>query len=50
MAGKLLQPAFNLETLIIEPNELKLGMIWRAAVQCDKKNLKISNIQINLAR
>jgi len=50
MAGDSVQPTFNFETLIIEPNELKLSMIWRAAVQCDKKMLKISNIEINLAR
>lgn len=50
MAGNSVQPKFNLETLIIEPNQFKVGMIWRAAVQCDKKALKISNIKINLAR
>ena len=50
IAGESVQPAFNLETLIIEPNELKLSMVWRAAIQCDKKMLKISNIQINMAR
>lgn len=50
IAGETVQPRFNLETLIIEPNELKLSMIWRAAVQCDKKMLKISNVTINMAR
>lgn len=50
IAEDSVQPQFNLETLIIEPNELKLSMVWRAAVQCDKKALKISNIKVNLTR
>ena len=50
MAGGSVHPEFNLETLIIEPNQLKLSMVWRAAVQCDKKVLKISNIKVNLSR
>ncbi len=44
------QPKFNLETLLIEPNLLQLSMTWRAAFQCDKKALKIDNIDINLLR
>ena len=50
IAGETVQPVFNLETLLIEPNELKLSMVWRAAVQCDKKMLKISNVKINIER
>ena len=50
IAGDIVQPGFNLETLIIEPNELKLSMMWRAAVQCDKKMLKISKVTINMTR
>lgn len=44
------QPPFNLETLLIEPNQLKLSLIWRAAIQCDKKRLKIGDVKINLVR
>jgi hypothetical protein len=50
MDGISVQPVFNLETVIIEPNQLKLGMVWRAALQCDKKALKISDVKIALAR
>ncbi len=50
IANQEVQPQFNLETLIIEPNQLKLGLIWRAQVQCDKKALKISEIKITMAR
>jgi hypothetical protein len=50
IVGSSVQPNFNLETLVIEPNQLKLGMLWRAAVQCDKKALKISDVKISLVR
>lgn len=44
------QPVFNLETLILEPNQKKLSMVWRAAMPCDKKMLKISEIKIGMSR
>jgi len=43
-------PEFNLETLIIEPNQLQLSMVWRAAMPCDKKALKINEASIALTR
>jgi len=43
-------PAFNLETLLLEPNQLKLSMVWRAALPCDKQALKIKDITISLSR
>jgi len=43
-------PAFNLETLLLEPNQLKLCMVWRAALPCDKQALKIKDITISLSR
>ncbi len=50
IAGHSVQPQFNLETLIIEPNILKLSIVWRAAVLCDKKALKIDSIKVNLTK
>ncbi len=50
VAGNSVHPPFNLETLIIEPNKLKLGMVWRAAIQCNKQALKISDIKVSMAR
>jgi len=50
MAGEIRRPAFNLETLLIEPNQLKLAMVWRAAVACDKQALKISDVKIAMIR
>lgn len=43
-------PLFNLETLMIEPNELKLSMVWRASMVCDKSTLKINNVNVSLSR
>ena len=42
------QPSFNLETLLIEPDELLLGMTWKAALPCDKEALKIREVDIYL--
>jgi len=50
VAGEVRRPAFNLETLVIEPNQLKLGMVWRAAVACDKQALKIGDVKIDMTR
>ena len=40
------QPNFNLETVLIEPDELLLGMTWRAEIPCDKEVLKIREVDI----
>jgi len=50
VAGSSQSPEFNLETLTIEPNRLTLGMVWRAAMPCNKTSLKISDITINTTR
>ena len=42
------QPSFNLETVLIEPDELLLGMTWKAALPCDKEALKIREVDIHL--
>lgn len=39
---------FNLETLIIEPNLLQLGMQWRAAYPCGKRVLEVEEIKIRM--
>lgn len=40
--------AFNLETLVLEPNLLQLSMVWRASYRCDKKALNIEEIKVSL--
>ncbi len=47
---KKLHIPFDMETLQIEPNQLKLTMIWRAAIPCDKAIMKINDINIVLPR
>lgn len=44
------QPTFNLETLLLEPNDLTISLVWRAAVVCDKKLIKIKAIKVNMVR
>lgn len=50
LEGKVYQPEFNLETLIIEPNDLTLSMTWRAAFACDKIITRIDEISLHLSR
>lgn len=40
-----LQP--NLDTLIIEPDDDQYSMIWRTCKSCDKKVLKIQNVDVH---
>ncbi len=42
------QPDFNLETVLIEPDVLQLGMTWRASMPCDKETLKIREVDVYL--
>ena len=44
--GRDEQPPANLETVLIEPDESRLTLVWRAAVSCDKSALKIERVTI----
>lgn len=48
IAGKDEKPSLNLETVIIEPDDDRLCMVWRTQVECDKKALKVEEITVNL--
>jgi hypothetical protein len=50
LGDEVVKPQFNIETLLLEPNDLTISMIWRAAILCDKKLIKINTININMAR
>lgn len=50
IAGKHESPAFNLETLLLEPNRLIASLVFRAALPCDKKSGKIDRVKIALTR
>ena len=45
---KIEKPELNMETVLLEPNKQSFSMLWRAAVECDKKALKVNEININL--
>lgn len=46
VAGQSVQPALNLETVLLEPTNARVSMLWRAAVACDKKVLKVEQVTI----
>ena len=46
IAGRVEEPEFNLETLILEPNQFTMSLTWRAALPCDKQLLGIGEIRI----
>lgn len=50
IAGKVEKPQPNLETVIVEPDEKRLSMLWRAAVSCDKKAIQVQEVVLNLGR
>ncbi len=41
---------FNMETLLLEPNQQQLSMVWKATIPCDKKALRIDEVAITLSR
>lgn len=48
VAGREEGPQMNLETVLIEPDEGRLSLIWRASVACDKTMLKVSRVDIGV--
>lgn len=48
VAGKAEKPPLHLETVLIEPSAATLCMTWRAALVCDKKSLKVEQIDLAL--
>jgi hypothetical protein len=46
VAGASREPAANLETLTIEPDENRACFTWRAALACDRTALKVERIVI----
>lgn len=49
-AQRVEEPEFSLETVILEPNQRKLSMVWRSATSCDKEMLKVSEIEVGMSR
>lgn len=41
---------FNLETVLLQPNDLEVSMVWKAKIRCDKNTLKVGSINVTLHR
>ena len=50
IAGHLERPSLILDTVLIEPNEMRLTLLWRGALSCDKKALKVEQVEFSLDR
>lgn len=50
IAGQEHSAPFAMETLLLNPNQQELSMVWRAALPCDKKLTKIEHISVSLSR
>jgi hypothetical protein len=46
IAGSSERPPVKLETLLIEPEENRFCLTWRASLPCDKKVLKVEEVRI----
>jgi hypothetical protein len=46
--GSALERPVNLDTVVIEPEQLRLTLVWRTALQCDKKALRVSEVEAAL--
>jgi hypothetical protein len=48
LAGADHRPPVNLETVLIEPDDARLTLIWRAALRCDKQALRVEVVEVTL--
>ena len=46
--GRVEQPPFFLDTVLLEPEDLRFSMTWRTILCCDKKALQIDQMKIRL--
>jgi hypothetical protein len=50
VAGNVESPAANLETVLLEPDENRVSLTWRAALPCDRRVLKVENVTVTRRR
>jgi len=50
VAGRRESPELRMETLLLEPDDDRFAITWRAALPCDKQVLKVERIEIELDR
>jgi hypothetical protein len=46
IAGRVETPEAHLETVLIEPDDNRLSLIWRAYIPCDKQALKVEQVSV----
>ncbi len=47
IAGEEHERAPNLDTVLIEPDQNRLILVWRAVAECDKQGLKVRQIEVD---
>ncbi|HTU65332.1 MAG TPA: DUF2169 domain-containing protein [Steroidobacteraceae bacterium] len=50
IAGAAQEPWANLETLLLEPDENRASLTWRAALPCDRQVMKVDKVIVKLRR
>jgi hypothetical protein len=50
VAGQSERPRLRLETVLLEPSEGRVCLLWRGAVPCDKRALKVEQVHLKLQR
>ena len=50
VAGSVEHAPVNLETVLLEPDENRVALTWRAALPCDRKVLKVEKVTVTRQR
>jgi hypothetical protein len=50
IGGASERPPANLETILLEPDENRLCLTWRASLPCDRRVLKIEKVTVTRRR
>jgi len=50
VAGSVEHPPVSLETVLLEPDENRVALTWRAALPCDRKVLKVEKVTVTRQR
>jgi hypothetical protein len=48
VGGAVERPPLNIETLLLEPDQGRFSLLWRGAVPCDKRMLKVEKVVFRL--
>jgi hypothetical protein len=48
IAGEVVSPRLRIETLLLEPDQGRFSLVWRGAVPCDKRTLRVEEARFEL--